>query len=150
MDRMKNWQQLPDDEYHTNKCAYTFPDSRIFVVAYCRYLFGVRVHGYWKDSDTIELDWCCGKDPDRLTAAHLMMMKIVEKIPLWRVPSISVIKPWYEDEDFARKIDDLWSEALGIPTVSQQENEHTTEVVSGMINGIDKANAEARSKTTDV
>lgn len=110
---IKGWQQLPDDDYFTNRCAYTFEDGRTFVVAYCRYLFGVRIMGFWQDNEkTIEFDWCAGRDPEWLYRTHILMMTIVQKIPFKEIPRFSNVKPWYKDNEFAKKVDDLWLKAL--------------------------------------
>lgn len=116
---MKGWENLPDDDYYTNKHAFTFPDGSTFIVAYHRVLFGFRIVGYWKYQPSwIRLNWCCGNDPAWIARTHLLMMTIVQKIPLNEIPSMSVIKPWYKDDDFVKKVDDLWCRAMEIPVLN--------------------------------
>lgn len=78
-------------------------------------IFGYRVRAGYVGNGIYELDWCGGDDQKQVELLYSIMKNILEhKGGFSGVPSASVIKPFYNDEDFVNKINEMITKPLDI------------------------------------
>lgn len=78
-------------------------------------IFGYRVRAGYVGSGIYELDWCGGDDQKQVELLYSIMKNILEhKGGFLGVPSASVIKPFYKDENFVNKINEMVTQPLEI------------------------------------
>jgi len=97
--------KIPDEDKIFNKHAIMLPDGRIFEVGIHPVIFGYRVIGCFKNSQSFELNWCCGDNKIVIYATQKIIMNLLEQGTPWNeIPFSSDIKPWPKDKDFIDRV----------------------------------------------
>jgi len=78
-------------------------------------MFGYRVRAGYIGSMFCELDWCGGDDQAQLEILYSIAKNIIEHNNSFEgVPTNSIIKPFYKDAEFVKKINSLVTQPLEI------------------------------------
>lgn len=96
----------PDDGTTGLSPRYVSDDGKIEVGVY-PVMFGVRVRAGYVGLGVCELDWCCGTNRVFLEGLLGALKKHIQanpKNPFEGLPTISQIKPAYNDPDFMKAI----------------------------------------------
>lgn len=83
------------------------PDGKRFVGIY-QVLYGYRIRAGYVGSSTVEIDWCCGDVHAMVVLTYQMALTCLYiGIPFNELPSYSVKKPWYKDNNFCYQLGDI-------------------------------------------
>lgn len=78
-------------------------------------MFGYRVRAGYVGLMIYEMDWCGGDDQTQLELLYSIAKNILEnKNSFDGVPPISMIKPFYKDDNFVKHIESLVTKPLEI------------------------------------
>jgi len=92
-------------------------DLEIFLGKF-RVMFGYRLRGGYLGECYCELDICCGSESEIYDSMLNKVKEIIKynvsqnKEPFKNIPTYSKIKPYFKDEEFLSKINDLYNQAF--------------------------------------
>jgi hypothetical protein len=104
------WKSTENDEKNQifdRKCS---PDGKLFMGVYS-VLFGARIRAGYVGSPVVLIDWCCGEQlPIVALTYHMLLQHVEAGGTLEELPSVSTIKPWYNDGDFIAELEQTLKE----------------------------------------
>jgi len=111
---MEKFKKVPDDLKwgSMNRYEITLAAGQ-FEVYVRQVMYGYRVVGGFVDYGCCEFNWCCGNEKTViLTSQHVLMTLIENGTPFKSIPTMSTIKPWYNDDEFVKRVYDLLGQAV--------------------------------------
>lgn len=109
---MEKFIKVEDDKYLSNRHEIII-NGRRFEVGIWKVIFGFRIRGGYVNSGMITFDWCCGANPAVIQATQKVLMDLIERGTDFQImPKYSDIKPWPNDLEFAKKVDELYGDSV--------------------------------------
>lgn len=94
------------------------PDGKQFIGTH-PVMFGARIRAGYIGSQMVLIDWCCGSSlPILSLTLHMLVEHMENGGTLEELPSCSMIKPWYNDQEFI----DILYDRLKIPDKTRLNN----------------------------